>query len=487
MKKEDIDSLKEIKKLGFNPYAHKFEKNTDISKIIENYKKLKPDQKDEKAKLKIAGRIRSVRGHGKLYFFDLEDISGKIQLYIDAKNISKKELMLVKLLHPGDIVGVQGSVVKTKRGELSVLVKEISILTRALTPLPTEWFGLKDQETRYRKRYLDMIMHPEVRDMLIKKSIFWNSMREFLIKKGFTEIDTPVLENKTGGADAKPFVTHHNALDIDVYLRISAGELWQKRLMIGGFEKTFEIGRVFRNEGISPEHAQDYKQMEFYWAYADYEMGMNLVEEMIKYIAKETFGTLKFKIGKFDVNLGKKWEKYDYAKEIKNKTKIDINKTNLEKIKKKLKELKIEYEEEGFNLARGIDNLWKYCRKEIAGPGFLINEPLVTSPLAKKKEKNPNITERFHVLIAGSELGNGYSELNDPVDQAERFAEQKKLREAGDEEAQMYDKDFVEALEHGMPPTCGFGMSERLFSFLMNKPIKECQAFPLLRPTEKED
>jgi len=476
--------IQEIKDLGFDPFAHKFDKSDDLSNVIEKYGKLKPDEKDDKVKLKVAGRLKSVREHGQLYFMDLEDFTGRVQLYVDLNAVSKKENDLVKLLHQGDIVGVEGSVGKTKRGELSIFVKKITILTRSLVPLPKEFFGLKDTETKLRKRYLDMLMNPEVRDMIVKKGKFWNSMRSFLLNKGFVEVETPVLENTTGGADAKPFVTHHNALGIDVYLRISTGELWQKRLMVAGFEKTFEIGRIFRNEGMDPEHAQDYTQMEFYWGYADYNMSMKLVEEMYKYVAKETFGTLKFKIGDFDVDLGKKWEIYDYSDQVKKNTGIDISKAALKDIEKKLKELKIDYEKKGFNIERGIDHLWKYCRKKIAGPGFLVNHPVAVSPLAKRRDDNPNLTERYQVIIAGSEIGNGYSELNDPVDQKARFDEQAKLRAAGDDEAQMADNDFVEALEYGMPPTSGFGVSERLFSFLMNRPIRECQAFPLTRPKE---
>jgi lysyl-tRNA synthetase class 2 len=271
-------------------------------------------------------------------------------------------------------------------------------------------------------------------------------------------------------------------LDLDVYLRISTGELWQKKLMVAGLEKTFEIGRQFRNEGMDAEHLQDYTQMEFYLAYADYEQGMALTEELYKYIAQETFHTLKFKIRGFDIDLGKTWERYDYRETVLKMTGIDILKASEKEIVKKLEELKVEYDKKGFNITRAIDNLWKYCRKQIAGPGFLIGTPITVSPLAKRDEKNPALAQRFQIILAGSELGNGYSELNNPLDQEERFKEQQKLREAGDEEAQPHDYDFVEALEYGMPPTCGFGMSERYFSFLMDKSARECQIFPLMRP-----
>jgi len=347
--------------------------------------------------------------------------------------------------------------------------------------LPEKFHGLQNEEERLRKRYLDIFMNPEVMKMFERKSKFWQSMRNFLLSKGFMEVETPVLENTPGGAEAKPFTTHHNALDLDVYLRISP-ELWLKRLMVAGYPKVFEIGRIFRNEGMDAEHLQDYTQMEFYWAYADYNDGMKLVEEMYKKIAKEVFGTLKFKIKEFDVDLGKKWETYDFVEMIKKMTGVDILKSNEKEIEKKLKELKIDYDKKGFNITRGVDNLWKYCRKKIAGPGFLINVPVFMEPLAKRKKDNPNLVERYQVILAGSEVGKGFSELNDPIDQLERFQEQQKLRELGDEEAQMENDEFVEALKYGMPPTTGFGISERLFSFLEGKPIKECVIFPLMKP-----
>ena len=257
--------------------------------------------------------------------------------------------------------------------------------------------------------------------------------------------------------------------------------------MVAGFEKTFEIGRQFRNEGMSPEHLQDYTQMEFYWAYADYKKGMNLIEEMYKDVIKKTFGTLKFKIKGFDVDFAKKWERYDYRSIISEKTGIDIFGASLDEMKKRLEKLGVNYDKKGFNRARAIDSLWKYCRRTIGGPGFLINLPTEISPLAKRSDNNPDLVARFQVILGGSELGNGYSELNDPIDQAERFAEQQELRDKGDEEAQMFDHDFVEALEYGMPPTFGFGLSERLFSFLMNKTGRECQIFPLMKPKKNNE
>ena len=308
-------------------------------------------------------------------------------------------------------------------------------------------------------------------------------MRSFLIKRGFLEVETPVLENSAGGASATPFATHHNAMNIDVFLRISMGELWQKKLMVAGYPKTFEIGRQFRNEGMDAEHLQDYSQMEFYWAYANYEDGMNLVEEMYKEIAKEVYGKTKFKFGEHEFDLAKKWERIDYAETIKKMTKVDIFKAADKEIKEKLDELHVEYERNACR-ATMIDALWKFCRKKIPGPAFLIGTPVEVSPLAKRNPKDPRTVERFQPILAGSEVGNGYSELNDPFDQEERFIEQQKMKEAGDITAQSHDLEFVEALKYGMPPTCGFGVSERLFAFLEGKPIRETVIFPLMKPEQ---
>ena len=477
LKQARLDKLKRIKKAEIDPYPAKCERTHSIEKVLKDFDKISALEE----KIVLAGRIMAIRGHGGSTFVNLEDGSGKVQIYFKKDELGDRKYQFLENFDLGDFIQIKGSLFITKRGEKTLLAQDYKILTKSLSPLPEKWHGLKDEEERLRKRYLDILFNSELKEVFIKKSIFWNSIREFMNAKGFLEVETPVLENTPGGADAKPFITHHNALDIDVYLRISAGELWQKRLMVAGFEKTFEIGRIFRNEGMDTEHLQDYTQIEFYWAYADYEMAMELVKEMYCYAAEKTFGTLEFKIKDFDIDLGKEWERYDYREEIQKFTGVDILKTDLNEIRKKLNELKVEYEK-NLNLARGIDNLWKYCRRKIAGPGFLVNIPVIVSPLAKKLEDNPELAQRFQPIIAGSEIGNGYSELNDPLDQAERFKEQMKLREAGDEEAQMMDEEFIKALEYGMPPTAGFGVSERLFSFLMNKPIRECQTFPLMRP-----
>jgi lysyl-tRNA synthetase class 2 len=482
-KQDRIAKLDELKKSGIDAYPAITARNHRITDVMADFSSLEKTGKE----VTVAGRLRSIREHGNLTFAHLDDGSAKIQLAISKKEIGADNYKtFLKLIDIGDFIEVSGKPFITHKGEQSLMTASWKVLTKALRPLPDKFHGLQDEEEQLRKRYLDMMFNAEVRELFVKKTKFWQSVREFLVKEGFMEVETPVLENTTGGADARPFVTHHNALDMDVYLRISMGELWQKRLMVAGFEKTFEIGRVFRNEGMSAEHLQDYTAMEFYWAYADYKKGMELVEKLYKYAAEQTFGTLKFKIKKFDVDLSKPWEIYDYRETIKKLTGIDVLDTDLAKIEKKLAELKVDYDRKGFNITRGIDNLWKYCRKQIAGPGFLLNVPVIMEPLAKRDKDNPEMAQRFQVIIAGSELGKGYSELNDPLDQAERFAAQQKLRDAGDDEAQMFDHEFVEALEHGMPPTCGFGLSERVFAFLADRPMRECQIFPLLRP-KKED
>ncbi|MBU0572467.1 lysine--tRNA ligase [Patescibacteria group bacterium] len=471
IRKIRFEKAKKLRSLGINPYPSKApSKPEKISNVVSTLGK----------EAVVAGRIWSVREHGNCCFADVKDETGKIQLFLQKKKLGEK-FKLVDLLDIGDFVWAKGEVIKTKAGEISLDVADHGILTKSIRPIPSTWYGLKDMEERYRQRYIDLLLNDELKDLFKKKTVFWQSMREFLYEKGFLEVETPILENTVGGADANPFVTHHDALDIDLYLRISMGELWQKRLMVAGFEKTFEIGRQFRNEGISHEHLQDYTQMEFYWAYANYEDSMKLVEEMYKYVAKKTFGKLKFKINDFEIDLSKTWKKIDYTKTLLEQTGVDISKAKTDEIKAKLKELKVPFEKKAAK-GRLIDALWKSIRKNIAGPAFLVGHPVEVSPLAKRKEDDPDFTERYQVIIAGSEMGNGYSELNDPADQTERFKEQQKMRDEGDKDAQMHDQDFVKALEYGMPPVTGFGVSERLFSFLADKPIRETVLFPLLRP-----
>ena len=399
----------------------------------------------------------------------------------EGKTSEKTREFFKRYVDSGDFIGVNGVIAKTKTGELSVLIHKVEILSKAILPLPEKWHGLQDEEEKFRKRYLDILTNPEIKELFIKKSVFWSTIRNFLLEKGFLEVETPVLETSAGGAAATPFKTHHNSLDIDVYLRISMGELWQKKLMVAGYDKTFEIGRQFRNEGIDMEHLQDYTQMEFYWAYADYKDGMKLVQEMYKRVAKAVLGKLKFETHGYKVDLSGKWQEYDYEKTIKKYTGIEIYKSDAHEIRKKLDSLKIEYKESA-DKWRLVDALWKYCRKKLAGPGFLINQPVEISPLAKRSEKDNRKVEQFQVIIAGTEMGNGYSELNDALDQEERFREQTALKEAGDKESMEHDKGFVEALKYGMPPTCGFGVSERLFAYLVDKPVRECVIFPLVKP-----
>ena len=507
LRKIRIEKLKKLQAAGILAYPAKTNRTHSVANALKNFGKLSKTKK----RIVLAGRIMAMRGHGGATFLDIFDGScatpdvartrapsgvgaAKVQVLIKTDKIGEKGYQFfMDIFDIADFVEIKGTLFTTQKGEKTIEAEDYKMLAKALLPLPEKWHGLQDVEEKLRKRYLDIIFNPEIKAMVEKRTIFWNSIREFLVKKGFLEVETPVLEITPGGADAKPFVSHHNALDMDIYLRISMGELWQKKLMVAGFEKTFEIGRQFRNEGMDAEHLQDYSQMEFYWAYADYEQGMKLVEEMYKYITKKTFGTLKFKIRNFDVDFGKKWEKYDYVSTIVKYTGVNIEEASLPEMEKVLQKLKIDYDKKGFNITRAIDNLWKYCRKNISGPGFLINVPIIMEPLAKRMparnaahsvaggEKSDKV-ERFQVILAGSENGKGYSELNDPIDQAERFQAQQKLRDMGDQEAQRYDKDFIEALEHGMPPTCGFGVSERLFSFLMDKPVRECQIFPLMRP-----
>ncbi len=473
-----LDKLSYLINSGIDPYPSEVKRSHTIGDLLKKF----GDMESAGTEVTVVGRIRSIRAHGASTFSHMEDGSGKIQIYFKKDDLGNEKYDLFdKLFDVADFIQVSGVPFTTKRGEASLKVTDFSMLSKAVLPLPDKHHGLKNEDDRYRKRYLDILTNPEVKEMFIKKSKFWGAIRRFLVQNDFLEVETPVLETLTGGADARPFITHHNALDIDVYLRISVGELWQKRLMVAGYEKTFEIGRVFRNEGMDADHLQDYTAMEFYWSYADWKDGMKFVEEMIKHAAMEAFGTLTFDIKGHSVDLSKPWDKYDYREEILNRTGVDIGKTSVKELKNKLNDLGVAHDDFD-NLPRGIDQLWKYCRRQISGPGYLIYPPKSVSPLAKESKERPGYVEQYQLILGGSEQCKGYSELNNPIDQESRFIEQQSLRDAGDDEAQMHDHDFVEALKHGMPPTTGLGISERLFSVLADKPVRETQIFPLMKP-----
>ncbi|MDD5721276.1 MAG: lysine--tRNA ligase [Candidatus Pacebacteria bacterium] len=475
-----IKKLELLKKKGHEAYPANSKREISLKDAVDDFENL---EKEKQAKW-IAGRIMSIRGQGAIIFITLNDGTGLFQGLLKKDVLGDEKFdFWNEVVDIGDFVEIQGTFFTTKRGEKTLEAKDWRMLSKSLRPLPEKWHGLVDVEERFRKRYLDILMNPEIKDLFEKKAKFWDVVRNFMKEKGFLEVETPTLETTTGGAEATPFKTHHNDYDLDVYLRISVGELWQKRLMAAGFPKTFEIGRVYRNEGTSPEHAQEFTNMEFYWAFANYNDGMKLVREMYIKIAKEVFGTTKFTVHKHTFDLADEWEKIDYVSKIKEMTGIDIFKASEKDIKEKLNKLGVKYD--GDNKERLIDSLWKYCRKQISGPAFLVHHPVLVAPLAKINREDSLTTERFMPIIAGSEVGNGYSELNDPIDQRERFESQQKMLDKGDTEAMMPDDEFVEMLEYGMPPTCGFGFGERLFSILLNKPLRETQMFPLMKPIKE--
>ncbi|MCX6795131.1 MAG: lysine--tRNA ligase [Candidatus Falkowbacteria bacterium] len=472
-----LKKLESLKESRVNPYPAKASRDLMIADLLADFVKLSEDIKE----VHLCGRLRGLRSHGNLTFANLEDESGTLQIALSKKELGDEQYKrFVKMIDVADFVEVLGTCFVTHKGENSLMVKSWKLLSKALRPIPDNWYGFKDEEDRLRKRYLDILMNPETRELFKKKAAFWDVSRDFMKRHGFFEVETPTIETTTGGAEANPFKTHHDDFDLDVFLRISVGELWQKRLMAAGFEKTFEIGRVYRNEGSSLDHLQEFTNLEFYWAYANYNDGMKLAQEMYQEIAQRVFGTTEFTTKGMSYDLSGEWPKIDYRDTVLEKTGIDVLKASEEEMAAKLAELQVKYE--GANRERLMDTLWKYCRKTIAGPVFLINHPKLVSPLSKAKEDNPELTERFQIIIAGSEVGNGFSELNDPVDQRARFELQQKLIDRGDKEAMMADFEFVEMLEHGMPPTCGFGFGERLFAFLVDKPIRETTLFPLMKP-----
>jgi lysyl-tRNA synthetase, class II len=477
---ERLKKLELLTAQGLDPYPSRTKRTHTIAQALSSFQALER----EGGTIVIAGRVMVVRGQGAIMFVDLFDGTGKLQAVMKEDTLDENVFALFKdVIDGGDFIEVVGSLFVTQRGEQSILVTNWKMLTKTLLPLPDKYHGL--QEERFRKRYLDLLTKEEERELFRKKEIFWAASREFMRKEGFMEVETPTLEVTTGGAEARPFITHHNDFDMPVFLRISVGELWQKRLLAAGFPKVFEIGRVYRNEGSSPEHLQEFTNMECYGAYMDYRSGMQLVERMVKEVVEKTFGTLQFSIKGFSVNLGTKWDVIEYVPYVEEKTGINVLTASLEDMKARLTELGVTYE--GENRERLTDTLWKYCRKTIAGPVWLIHHPRLVSPLAKAREENPETVERCQLILAGSEFCNSFSELNDPLDQRARFELQQELIERGDDEAMMADWEYVEMLEHGMPPAFGSApVGERLFSVLAGRTIRETQLFPLMRPKEGE-
>jgi len=474
---ERLRKLDELKQLGVNAYPAESHRTHNAGDVVGKFDEL------EGQTVTVGGRVLGLRKFGKLAFIVLKDFSGQVQLFLHAPDVAELDasrgvlgMKELPLLDTGDFIEATGEVIKTKTGEISVGVKELRLLTKSLRPMPTE---LTSKEERFRRRYVDMNVNQDVRDRFVRRSKFWQATRDFLNQHGFTEVNIPVLEHTTGGADANPFVTHMDALDQDFYLRISH-ELPLKRLLGAGFEKVYDLGPRFRNENYSDEHLPEHVAMEWYWAYANWQDGMAFMEEMYKYVLQATFGTLEFDLNGKHVDMSGKWEVWDYATVIRERYGIDVYESSLDEVKKALADNKLEVEQTE-NRARGIDKLWKNIRKDVVGPVWLINTPKFISPLAKSNPEDDRVVERFQPVIAGSELGNGFSELNDPIDQLNRFKEQQQMREAGDDEAMMLDIDFVEMLEYGMPPACGWGYSERVFWIFEGVTAREGVPFPQLR------
>jgi lysyl-tRNA synthetase class 2 len=434
----------------------------------------------------VVGRIINIRKFGKIAFLVIRDQTGQLQLFLASDKVAPLQIDIsqlgfdqLPLLDSGDFIEASGQVIKTQTDEISVEVGSLRLLSKSLRPMPVAQAGFTNKEERLRRRYVDMNVNLDVRDRFLRRSKFWQATRDFLNQRGFSEINIPILEHTTGGADASPFITHMNALDQDFYLRISH-ELPLKRLLGAGFEKVYDVGARFRNENYSDEHLPEHVAMEWYWAFADWRDGMKMMSEMYKFVLDKAFGTLQFTLGDFNVDLSKDWEEWDYAEVIKKHYDIDVFDCTLDQVKQALVSNKLEVAQTE-NKARGIDKLWKNVRKDIAGPVWLINTPTFISPLSKTNPDRPETVQRFQPIIAGSELGNGFSELNDPLDQLNRFVDQQKMRDSGDDEAMMLDIDYIEMLEYGMPPACGWGYSERVFWTFEGVTAREGVPFPQLR------
>ena len=479
------EKLEKLKELNVKPYGEKYVRSHNIGEITEVFKDIGEEPGEET--LSLAGRLMAIRGHGKVMFADLFDLTGKIQLYFRKKDIGAENFEVLKITDIGDLIGVKGPVFKTKKGEVSLYVKEFVFLSKCLNPLPEKWHGLKDAELRYRKRYLDLIVNPEVRNTFISRTKIVRTIRELLDKKGFFEVETPSMNLIPGGANARPFITHHNTLDLELYMRI-ATELHLKRLIVGGLEKVYEIGRIYRNEGISTKHNPEFTTLEVYEAYTDYYGMMDLTEEIVSTAAEKVLGKYDTVYDGKEVNLKPPYLRITMDEALKKYAGVGIAELrDINFARSKAKELGIEGVEK-MSVAHLMDKIFEETvEPHLINPTFIMDYPIELSPLAKKKEDDPLMTYRFELFIVNFEVANAFSELNDPADQKERFTEQVKQREEGDLEAQMLDDDYLEALEYGMPPTGGMGMGiDRLAMILTDSPsIRDVILFPLMRPKEK--
>jgi len=477
LRHERLRKIDLLNNAGMEAYPERTDRNISNSDFLDTFDELL----NSGERKTLAGRIMSRRGQGGIVFADVHDGTAKLQIVLQENEMDVELFKLfTDTVDTGDFIEVKGSAYTTKRGEKSLLAIQWKILAKSLLPIPDQWFGLKDEEKILRERYLDILLNPHVREMFERRAKFWRSIREFLLDSGFYEAETPVLETSPGGADARPFETHHNALGINLCLRI-ADELWLKRLLVAGFPKVFEIGRVFRNEGQSREHLQDYTALETYEAYSDMHKGMRFVQDLYRAVVNEVYGKTAFEINGHAVDFDAEWPTVDFVETIERNYGINALTCSEEEALDAARGARVLAESDD-NKARAIDSLWKMVRKTMGGPAFLVGVPAYLEPLAKRAAHNPETVLRFQVIIAGSEVGKGFSELNDPQDQRARLEEQQALRDAGDAEAQRLDEDYLKAMEYGMPPAFGFGVSERLFAFLEDKPAYMTQLFPLLRP-----
>jgi lysyl-tRNA synthetase class 2 len=474
-----LEKLKRLREAGETIYPETTERTMRNAEALEDF-----DAQLGK-EIALVGRVKSMRSMGKVAFAHIEDESGKMQIFLKKDEMDESRYKLfVDTVEMGDFVQVSGTLFITKQNEKTLHVKAWTMLSKSLRPIPTEFYGLKDEEALLRRRYLDLLTHPETRELFRKKNIFWQTVRQFLVKEGFLEVQTPVLEHVYGGAEAEPFTTHHNALNQDFYLRISL-ELPLKRLLVGGYERVFEIGRLFRNEGIDREHLQEYDDVEFYAAYTDLASGIDLTQRMIREIVWNVLGSYESFCGDEKISWDGAYPKVDYCTEFLKETGIDLSgEVSVEVLHAKAAELGISYAVTD-GKGRMIDTIYKKTvRQRLIQPCFLVGHPLEISPLSKVDPTNPKKVLRAQLVVGRSELTNSFAELNDPIDQRARFEAQMRLREAGDTEAQMLDEDFLQALEYGMPPAFGLGMSERLFAFLLNRSVRETVIFPPMKSEE---